>query len=51
MSFYGIVFIVTILIISIYLNVFIGEVSNAMSIANAYSAISEMMIEAAGIVR
>jgi hypothetical protein len=48
MSFYGIVLIVTILMLSLYLGVFLGEMSSATGIANAYSMISESMLQAAG---
>jgi hypothetical protein len=48
MSFYGLVMITTLLILTVYVGAFLVEMSNASVIANAYSIIAARIARSAG---
>ena len=48
MSFYGLVLIATLLLISVYVCASLGEISSASGIANAYSVIAARIAGSAG---
>jgi hypothetical protein len=48
MSFYGLVMVVTLLVLSVYLSAFLGELSSEASLANTYSVIAGRMLRSVG---